>query len=854
MDIWKKGAIIGGIWGLLSIIPYSYISSFDPLDKKILFTLLGLPTFMALTLKFHFLFVFIGGPIVGIIIGAGIGYLIERIRMTLTNSKLKTSQIFMLVIIGFIWFSNMAIADTENGTLNINLSNNTPLLYNTQSVQVTIIKVEDNEKIIWNNNEDLPFSLSLSVIPGTYRVYVKKDNSTIIEYNNDSKGYLVVSRSNIYVPAIKGSIEYSNTILTDVLSDAPWRINAGENIPITYIIKDTNQWSLYIRTITTYDDDDPIGNEAGDTLVYTRNIWQWFTGDLWYGYDVLSPSIFNENDNDLEIHVKFDIAWDFDVHNFYTVYKSPYNLPSLKNWYYGDTHYHSFYTDNVLEFGAPVELTKIVGKSIGFNWVTITDHSFDLDANRWNNLVSDSNIWSDTKFKILPSEEISCTVPGGIYQKYNHYLAYGITQFIPGGEWEDGTGSHYSCSELVSIVNGQGGFGYPAHPMDSDPFRDPWRDYSLNFKGLEIWNGEGNIIKLEEGLNKWKELLLSGRKIFIEAGSDAHGDFNSGFGKVRTMVFIPNLGNSEILSALKYGHSIMTNGPVVVFNINNTIIGDTLKVPKGSKINLNIQWNSTPEFGTVNNIKVIKGIINSNEIIERDIYPVSYPGTNQITITATENSYFRLSGFTSDGHRAYTNPIWINVTNPIITIISPNGGEKWIRGTNKEVKWSSSGSPGTNVKIELYKAGVLNKLIISSTPNDGSYFWYVPTTQTIAADYKIKVTSITNSAYTDQSNNNFVISAGSITVVSPNGGESWNKGSTRTITWSKTGSTGSYVKIELLKGGVLNRVISSSTVNDGSYSWTISSTQNYGTDYKVRITSTSNSIYNDASNNYFKIY
>ncbi len=76
MKIWMKGAIIGGIWGLLSIIPYSYISAFDPLYKKILLTLIGFPTFIALSMHFHFILIFVGAPIVGIIIGAIIGYLI----------------------------------------------------------------------------------------------------------------------------------------------------------------------------------------------------------------------------------------------------------------------------------------------------------------------------------------------------------------------------------------------------------------------------------------------------------------------------------------------------------------------------------------------------------------------------------------------------------------------------------------------------------------------------------------------------------------------------------------------------------------------------------------------------------
>jgi peroxiredoxin len=92
-----------------------------------------------------------------------------------------------------------------------------------------------------------------------------------------------------------------------------------------------------------------------------------------------------------------------------------------------------------------------------------------------------------------------------------------------------------------------------------------------------------------------------------------------------------------------------------------------------------------------------------------------------------------------------------------------------------------------------------------------------------------------------------------ITVTSPNGGEKWVRSTAHTITWSKSGSTGSYVKIELLKSGAVNRVIASSTANDGSYSWTIPSTQTPGTDYKIRITSTAYSSISDSSNSNFAI-
>ncbi len=192
-----------------------------------------------------------------------------------------------------------------------------------------------------------------------------------------------------------------------------------------------------------------------------------------------------------------------------------------------------------------------------------------------------------------------------------------------------------------------------------------------------------------------------------------------------------------------------------------------------------------------------------------------------------------------------------------IEVISPHGGETWLRGATNTIKWAYSGNPGTDVKIELYKSGIFNKLITSSTPKGtggfGSFNWLIPATQTIASDYKIKITSNSNSEINDTSDHNFAISGPKITVLSPNGGENWKIGTTHTISWSSLGSTGTNVKIELLKAGALNRVISSSTLNDGSFSWTISSTQTTGTDYKIRITSTTNSAFTDTSNNNFII-
>jgi len=102
---------------------------------------------------------------------------------------------------------------------------------------------------------------------------------------------------------------------------------------------------------------------------------------------------------------------------------------------------------------------------------------------------------------------------------------------------------------------------------------------------------------------------------------------------------------------------------------------------------------------------------------------------------------------------------------------------------------------------------------------------------------------------------NFTATQPSIAVTKPNSiSLSWKAGSTQTITWTYSGNAGSYVKIELLKGGVLSRTISSQTsITSGSYSWKIQPKQASGNDYKIRITSTSNSAVTDSSDYNFTI-
>ncbi len=127
----------------------------------------------------------------------------------------------------------------------------------------------------------------------------------------------------------------------------------------------------------------------------------------------------------------------------------------------------------------------------------------------------------------------------------------------------------------------------------------------------------------------------------------------------------------------------------------------------------------------------------------------------------TSNNVYTISTHTVDTS-GNINMTWINHTArtaPSIAVVSPNGGENWRKGTVRTIRWTYSGNPGVYVMIELIKGSIVNRVITSSTPNDGAYNWTIPASQTLGSDYKVRITSTSNSTYTDRSNSNFIITS-----------------------------------------------------------------------------------------------
>ncbi|MDZ7331997.1 MAG: PKD domain-containing protein [candidate division KSB1 bacterium] len=157
-----------------------------------------------------------------------------------------------------------------------------------------------------------------------------------------------------------------------------------------------------------------------------------------------------------------------------------------------------------------------------------------------------------------------------------------------------------------------------------------------------------------------------------------------------------------------------------------------------------------------------------------------------------------------------------------ITVIAPNGGECLRAGDQFEIKWEAA-CYLDSLKIQYSTDnGTTWVNIVSSTNNDGSYLWTVPTVN--SKQCRIKVADRDCDPF-DVSDQAFTICAPPfVKVLQPNGGERLQIGSSYTIRWHACCFIDS-VKLQLsIDNGRTWQNIVARTENDSSYQWTVPNT------------------------------
>jgi hypothetical protein len=171
---------------------------------------------------------------------------------------------------------------------------------------------------------------------------------------------------------------------------------------------------------------------------------------------------------------------------------------------------------------------------------------------------------------------------------------------------------------------------------------------------------------------------------------------------------------------------------------------------------------------------------------------------------------------------------------PNVTVSSPNGGESWATGSHHDITWSAtdaSGVPSVDLAYSTNGGATYPNAIATAVANAGTFDWLVPS-NAAGATFRVRVTAVDGNGNTgnDASNANFTVTDGqapTASLTAPDGGESFDVGSSQTITWNATDNI-AVATVDLAYstngGASFPNVIATGIANTGSRSWTIPAT------------------------------
>jgi len=174
---------------------------------------------------------------------------------------------------------------------------------------------------------------------------------------------------------------------------------------------------------------------------------------------------------------------------------------------------------------------------------------------------------------------------------------------------------------------------------------------------------------------------------------------------------------------------------------------------------------------------------------------------------------------------------------PLLTLHAPNGGEQWITGGNYAITWGRSGRAGEEVMLELLCEGEVCATIAASTPNNRSFTWTATQCSGDSCAYRVRITDL-ETGVSDMSDELFCVPSYVFTVLAPAAGDRWYQGTTQEISWTRAGTFGDHVRIELLHDGAVCDTIDAQAPNTRSYEWTAATCVADTCGYAVRVTDT----------------
>jgi len=367
-------------------------------------------------------------------------------------------------------------------------------------------------------------------------------------------------------------------------------------------------------------------------------------------------------------------------------------LPYPDDWHAGELHCHSDYSNDPVEYGAPLRVLQEAGTALGLGYVVCTDHSYDFYYNRRRYM---ERIEPEANFQeyrreaqllnaahplatlVIPGEEVSC---GNHLGENVHLLVAGHPEFIPG--LGDG-GRRWLMNEpdlrIAEVLERAHGVPcFAAHPrsriggLERFVFRrGMWHTKDLRpagsdrgVDGLQFWNGYRGSDYVE-GREFWIARLLAGERISPIGSNDAHGDLNRCIG-VKTPLFSLYQNHNHV-----YGHvrTVVRAKDRTVAGIQSGLAGGRLCCTDGPFLDMDggndafeVDARTTRDYGPFSRITVWAGRTGESKEIPVKTWSWETSGPMQVREKVSPPAgvaYLRAEAVTTEKRFVLTAPVYL---------------------------------------------------------------------------------------------------------------------------------------------------------------------------------------------------
>ncbi|MEH6556939.1 MAG: CehA/McbA family metallohydrolase [Oceanicoccus sp.] len=314
--------------------------------------------------------------------------------------------------------------------------------------------------------------------------------------------------------------------------------------------------------------------------------------------------------------------------------------PSQQHWFAIDLHHHSDVLDG---FTAPEYVLRSELAS-GMDFSFLSDHDSMANNAEMKRLSEKRSI------PFLAGTELS--------PSWAHFNAYPIAEDsvididIGSATVQDiFAQARRLGAELIHVNHPYGDYGYfksleTIVSSDSEQTSAVPGGYDSGFDLVEITAGDNS-----DTLAKIWTLWNSGHDAYLVGGSDVHDVWNEQSGAARTYVHITEKNNlSNLLTALKQGHSYATQGPLIFPEI---IFGSEIQHPAGLELSLNYT------LAAVSGLKSVTLIERGNVIATANFAESMTSSSRSFKVQPNSDTWYSLIVEDNNGKFAYSNPLKI---------------------------------------------------------------------------------------------------------------------------------------------------------------------------------------------------